>query len=142
VAAALSRGHRILRWVLAFAAGLVLALYTFERISDPEPRLQRAREEAAVLEARAWLQNYVAAPHEIELVDPLKTNRKVGKVYVYPTSDGWEVSGYYRRDKNDAWHPWLMRMDPQLQLVSLAVRDSDPRLAGLAAEDRRFSVKP
>ncbi len=142
MAAALSRGHRILRWVFAFAAGLVLALYAFERISDPQPRLQRAREEAAVLEARAWLQNYVVAPDGIELVDPLKTNRRVGKVYVYPTADGWEVSGYYRRDKSDAWHPWLMRMDPQLQLVTLAVRDADLRLTGLAAEDPRFSVQP
>ncbi len=137
-----SNRHRVLRWVVAVAAGLILALYSFERIADPEPRLQRAREEAAVLKAREILHGYVAGRSEIELVDPLKTNRRVGKVYVYPTDTGWEVSGHYRRDAIDAWHPYLMHLDPHLQLVSLAVRDGDERLIGLSAEDPRFSAVP
>jgi hypothetical protein len=142
MALSLSMGHRVLRWVLAFAAGLILALYSFERITDPEPRRQRALEEAAVLKSREILQGFVARNSTIELVDPLQTNRKVGKVYIYPTESGWEVSGHYRRDVKDAWHPYLMRLDPQLQLVSLAVRDGDHRLIGLSAEDPRFSALP
>jgi hypothetical protein len=139
---ALSKKHRVLRWVLAFTAGVILALYSFERITDPEPRLQRAREEAAVLKAREILQGFVSGGDVIELVDPLQTNRKVGKVYIYPAESGWEVSGHYRRNAGDAWHPYLMRLDPQLQLVSLAVRDGDTRLIGLSAEDSRFSAVP
>lgn len=138
----LSKSHRILRWLLAFAAGAFLALYSFERITDPEPHQQRAREEAAVLQARAILQGFVSGGNAVELVDPLQTNRKVGKVFVYPSVSGWEVSGHYRRDASDAWHPYLMRLDPQLQLVSLAVRDGDARLIGLSAEDPRFSAVP
>jgi len=139
---ALSKSHRVLRWVLAFAAGVILALYSFERITDLEPRIQRAREEAAVLEARVILQGFVSGGNEVELVDPLQTNRKVGKVYIYPSESGWEVSGHYRRDAGDAWHPYLMRLDPQLQLVSLAVRDGDARLISLSAADSRFSAVP
>lgn len=138
----LSKTHRAVRWLLAFAAGVILALYSFERITDPEPRLQRAREEAAVLQARQILQSFVADGNAIELVDPLQTNRKVGKVFIYPGVSGWEVSGHYRRHGRDAWHPYLMRLDPQLQLVSLAVRDSDQRLVGLSVDDPRFSAVP
>ncbi len=140
--APLSKAHRVLRWVLAFAAGAVLALYSFERITDPQPRQQRAREEAAVLKAREILQGYVPGGNAIELVDPLQTDRKVGKVYIYPTESGWEVSGHYRRDADDAWHPYLMRLDTELQLLSLAVRDGDARLIDLSAEDSRFSAVP
>jgi hypothetical protein len=139
---ALPKAHRALRWVLAFTVGVILALYSFERITDPEPRLQRAREEAAVLRAREILQGFVAGGNAIELVDPLQSNRRVGKVYIYPVESGWEVSGHYRRDASDGWHAYLMRLDPQLQLVSLAVRDGDSRLLGLSAEDSRFSAVP
>jgi hypothetical protein len=66
----------------------------------------------------------------------------VGKVYIYPTSDGWEISGFYRRDEADGWHPWLMNLDAQLSLESLAVRDSDQQLNRLAAGDSKFSVEP
>jgi hypothetical protein len=138
----LPKAHRVLRWVLALAAGVFLALYSFERITDPEPRMQRAREEAAVLKAREILQGFVAGAHAIDLVDPLQTNRKVGKVYIYPSASGWELSGHYRRDAGDVWHAYLMRLDPQLRLVSLSVRDGDARLAGLSAEDPRFSAVP
>mgnify|MGYP001451883267 FL=1 len=74
MSSALSKTHRVLRWVLAFGAGVILALYSFERITDPEPRLQRAREEAAVLQAREILQGFVSSGNAIELVDPLQTN--------------------------------------------------------------------
>jgi len=138
----MSTGHRTLRWVVAFAAGLVLALYSFPRIPAPEPRMQRAREEAVVLAAREVLLTYVTSGTAVELVDPLQTNRRVGKVYVYPADGGWAVSGHYRRGPDDHWHPYLMRLDPQLQLVSLSVRDDDERLLARSATDPRFSAVP
>jgi hypothetical protein len=134
--------HRVIRLVIAFAIGIFLALYSFERISDPEPALQRAREESVVLSARDILKSYVGAETEIEIVDPLATNRSVGKSYVYPTESGWEVSGHYRRYASDTWHPFLMSLDSQIELTSLAVRDDDERIAAAAADDPKFSLIP
>ncbi len=132
--------HRVIRLVVAFAVGIFLALYSFERISDPEPALQRAREEAVVLSAREILKSYVSTGVEIEVVDPLATDRDVGKSYIYPTDTGWEVSGHYRRYATDRWHPFLMSLDANVELVSLAVRDDNVNIGATAADDPKFSV--
>ena len=132
--------HRIIRPVVAFSVGIVLALYAFERISDPEPARQRAREEAVVISAREILKSYVPADGEIEIVDPLAMNRVAGKVYIYPTDNGWEVSGYYRRNESDRWHPFLMSLNANIDLVSLSVRDADENLGAAADDDPKFSV--
>ena len=132
--------HRIIRPVVAFAVGIVLALYTFERISDPEPARQRAQEEAVVISAREILKSYVAADREIEIADSLAPNRVAGKVYIYPTDNGWEVSGYYRRNEADHWHPFLMSLNANVELLSLSVRDNDENLGTAADDDPKFSV--
>ena len=132
--------HRIIRPVVAFSVGIVLALYAFERISDPEPARQRAWEEAVVISVREILKSYVPADGEIEIVDPLAPNRVAGKVYIYPMDDGWEVSGYYRRNESDRWHPFLMSLNANIDLVSLSVRDADENLGTAADDDPKFSV--
>ena len=132
--------HQIIKLIIAFAIGIFLAFYTFERISDTEPDLRRAREEAVVLAARDILESIVAPGAEVQIVDPLATNRKVGKSYIYPTDDGWQVSGHYRRLGTDRWHPFLMALDANTQLVSLRVRDDDERLLAAAEEDPKLSV--
>ena len=134
--------HRVLRWVVAFAIGVLLAVMAYLRISDPEPRLQRAREEAVVLAGREILRSYVGLGSDGELVDPLAPRRRVGKVYVYPTETGWQVSGYYRRDTADSWHPFLLELDTSVRLVSLSVRDDDSELGARSETDPRFSVSP
>lgn len=134
--------HPATRWIVAIAIGLAVSLYSFERISDPEPAIQRAREEAAVYAARDILTSYVAPGRDLELVDPLAPDRKVGKVYIYPAGGGWEVSGHYRRDAADSWHPFLIRLDGQDGLVSLAVKDGDERLLAMSAQDPKLSVVP
>lgn len=132
--------HRIIRLVIAFTVGIWLALYSFERISDPEPAMQRAREEAVVMSAREILRSYVAAEQELEIADPLAPNRVAGKVYVYPAENGWEVSGHYRRNAADRWHPFLMSLNAKVELVSLSVRDADQKLGAMAEADPKFSV--
>ncbi len=132
--------HRIIRPVIAYSVGIVLALYVFERISDPEPALQRTREEAVVISAREILKSYVPVDGEIDIVDPLAPNRVAGKVYIYPTDDGWEVSGYYRRNESDRWHPFLISLNAKIDLVSLSVRDADENLGAAASVDPKFSV--
>jgi hypothetical protein len=105
--------HRIIRLVIAFAIGIFLALYSFERISDPEPGMQRAREEAVVLSAREILKSYVSPDTEIEIVDPLATDR-----------------------------PFLMLLDSNVQLVSLSVRDDSEKVIAAARENPKLSVTP
>lgn len=134
--------HRIIRLAFAFAVGIALAVYSFQKISDPEPARQRAREEAVVLAARDLLRAAIPADDEIQVVDPLATNRVAGKVYIYPTAEGWEVSGYYRRKDEERWHPFLMRLDGNVQMVSLSVRDKDSRLQRAADSDPKLSVLP
>ena len=131
--------HRIIRPVVAFSVGIVLALYAFERISDPEPARQRAREEAVVISAREILKSYVPVDGEIEIADPLAPNRVAGKVYIYPTDNGWEVSGHYRRNESERWHPFLMSLNANIDLLSLSVRDNDEKMAVAADNDAKFS---
>ena len=132
--------HRVIRLVVAFAVGIFLALYSFERISDPEPARQRVREETVVISAREILKSHVPADGEIEIVDPLAPNRVAGKVYIYPVENGWEVSGYYRRNDSDRWHPFLMSLSENIGLLSLSVRDDDEKMIAAAADDPKFSV--
>ncbi len=134
--------HKIVRPVVAVTMGLILAFYAYQRVVDPEPALQRAREEAAVMTARGILQSYVAPGADLEIVDPVSPNRKVGKTYIYPAGDGWEVSGHYRRDDADRWHPYLMSLDSAAGLESLAVRDANDRLIGMSSQDLKFSAIP
>lgn len=134
--------HRVMRPLIALATGLVLALYAYQRVSDPEPQLQRAREEAVVMIARGILKSYVSPGRDIEIVDPVSPNSKVGKSYVFPAGQAWEVSGHYRRDENDSWHPYLMSLHGDGALESLAVRDGNDRLIGMSAQDPRFSAVP
>jgi hypothetical protein len=134
--------HRIIRPLAALSIGLLLALYAYHRVTDPEPARQRAIEEAVVLAARGELRSYVAPGAETQIVDPLSPNSKVGKVYIYPTGDGWEISGHYRRNESDNWHPFLMALDAEAALVSLTVRDGNGRLLSLSAQDPKFTAIP
>lgn len=130
-----------MRLVVAFGVGLAVSLFAWQWITDPAPREQRQLEEQVVLAARAALTGYIGEERgPLQVVDPLAPDRKIGKVYVYPTADGWQVSGHYRRSDEDRWHPWLMSLDGDARLRSLAVRDPDPALAARAAADPKLSV--
>ena len=131
--------HRIGRSLFAVLTGLAVAVLAFQWISDPAPRAERAQQEAVVQISRALLQNVVASG-DLEIVDPLAPDRKVGKAYVYAEPPGWAVSGYYRRDQGDDWHPYLMTLDEGLELQRLKIRDD--ALLGRAASDARLEVSP
>lgn len=116
--------HKIGRLVFGFGVGILVAFLAFRWISDPAPRAERALQESVVITARQVLQNALALG-EIETVDPLAPNRKVGKSYVYRTNAGWEISGFYRRDEEDRWHAFLMLLDESNALNRLKVQDAD-----------------
>lgn len=131
-----------MKWVVACGIGLILAFLAFQRATDPLPTRQKAIEEAVVVESRQLLASYVSPGSELQLVDPLSPDRKVGKVYIWPNDKGWEVSGHYRRNDRDPWHPYLMQLDRSSSLLSLAVKDGNDRLIGMSATDEKFSAVP
>ena len=102
---------------------MIVAVMAFKWITNPAPRAERQLEETVVAASRQHLEATVAIPG-VELVDPLSPDRKVGKTYVYRAGDGWEVSGYYRRDENDRWHPYLMMLDASHAMTHLKVQDN------------------
>lgn len=136
--------HKVLSMLFALAIGFGVAIFAYQRVSDPLPGLQRQEEERIVMLARDAVRKTIVgdAGTDLLMVDPLLPNRVAGKTYVYPTNDGWEVSGYYRRNLDDAWHPWLMRLDEDGGMVNLSVRDSNPDLARKAAASETLSIDP
>jgi hypothetical protein len=134
--------HKVIRPIFALSIGLVVSLYVYQYVSDRQPILQRAKEESVVISSREILHNYVSPRNNIEIVDPVSPNRSVGKVYIYPTDDGWEVSGYYRRNQNDLWHPYLMLLNGDSGLILLTVQDTNDNLIEISALNHDFSVVP
>lgn len=134
-----NRKHRIGSIVFGIAVGIAVAAWSYQWISDPQKIAARQAEERAVLQSRELLAARLSLS-DIQIVDPLATNRKVGKVYIYPNADGWDVSGYYRRNDDDRWHAYLLSISSNLALTSLKIDDDDPALAALAASDPLVDV--
>ncbi len=115
--------HHVGRNLSTLVVGLVVAVYAYRWITDPAPREQRQVEEQAVQVSRELLVSAVGV-ESLEIVDPLSPNRKVGKVYVYAEDPGWAVSGYYRRNEDDRWHPYLLSMTADLKLHAFKAEDA------------------
>ena len=133
--------HKMGSLVFGAVVGVLIAIWAYQWVSDPVKRERRTEQETVVEISRTVLRDKLAIG-DIELVDPLAPRRKVGKVYVYPLENGWEISGYYRRNDQDLWHPYLMALSQELSLESLKISDSDAGLAQLAAMDPNFEVLP
>ena len=127
--------------VFAVVVGLLVAVWSYRWITDPAPREERLLQERVVLLARSQVESLVATDG-IEIVDPLEPNRRVGKAYIYPLENGWEVSGYYRRSERDLWHPYLVNLDSELELVALKVSEQHEDVIERARGDDRITVMP
>jgi hypothetical protein len=115
--------HRVGQSVFAVVVGLAVAVIAYQWITNPAPRQQRQMEEHTVLASRELLLAAVGV-ESLEIVDPLAPDRKIGKVYIYAEDPGWAVSGYYRRDENDRWHPYLLNMTSDLELHAFKAEDA------------------
>ena len=135
----LAMSHQVGRILFALAVGAVVAFLAYGWITDPEGRAERAAQETAVMAAREILIDQIAV-EELQIVDPLAPQRKVGKVYVYREAPGWAVSGYYRRDEQDRWHPYLLTLSEDHSLQKLKVQDRE--LLPRVATDSRLDVVP
>lgn len=131
--------HRIGRALFAAVVGLGVAVWSYQWITDPSGREERAEQEQTVLAARAVLAE-VTQLENIEIVDPIAPQRKVGKVYVYRSESGWEVSGYYRRGEEDQWHPYLMRLATDRTLLNVRVKD--PGLPEQVVANPKLEISP
>jgi hypothetical protein len=131
--------HRVGRLLFAFVVGLLVAVYAYRWVIDPEPRAERALEESVVASSRVVLVTTLAAG-DLEIVDALAPNRKVGKTYIYRRGDGWEVSGYYRRSADDRWHPYLLSLSGSVELEHLKFQDRDKELLSRADKDSRLEA--
>ena len=135
--------HRVARWVFALGVGIIAAWYAYQWATSPVSRAEREQEEAAVIASRAALRAQLAPALDagsLEIVDPLASDRAVGKTYVYRATGGWEVSGYYRRGPGDLWHPYLMRLDSNRSLTFFRVQDA--ALRDVLAESEIVEVLP
>ncbi len=132
--------HRAGSIVFGLAIGLFVAVLSYQWLTDPSNRAERNKE-VSVVELSRGILNDTLGLHDLQIVDALAPQRKVGKVYVYPLENGWDISGFYRRDDDDRWHPFLMALDSELSLRSLRVQDSNNLLAQRAATDRLLEVQ-
>ncbi len=133
--------HRIGRTVFALVIGLLAATFAYQWISNPAGREERALQVSVVEASRRHLQAVVDAG-ALEIVDPVSPNRKVGKVYIYPEGQGWEISGYYRRSVDDSWHPYLLSLSADQSLAQLKIKDRSEGLAERAAKDPQLEISP
>lgn len=131
--------HRVTRLIFAFGIGLVAAFGSYLWITDTDRSARRAQEEAIVFLSRDILRSYVTE-EGLEISDAVDRVREAGKVYLFPTDFGWEISGHYRRPGEKGWHAFLMSVDGGASLVSLSVQDTDTNLTRRAAFDPKFST--
>lgn len=125
--------------VFGIAVGLLVAFFSYRWVSETGDASARLLEEQVVSSSRVLLKETLQI-RELETIDPLAPQRKVGKVYIYPAASGWEVSGFYRRDGNDPWHPYLMKLDGNAGLLNLKVQDSSTSVAQIATENPALDV--
>ncbi len=131
--------HRPGSIVFGIVVGIVVAILSYQWITDPDKRAEREQQERVVERSRELLREKLEIDG-LEIVDPLAPQRRVGKVYVYPIDGGWEVSGFYRRDEDDRWHAYLMSMDLEDRLLHVKVQDRTGDLITRAANDPEFEV--
>jgi hypothetical protein len=131
--------HRIGRAIFALVIGLLVASLSYQWITNPEGREERALQISVVELSRDILKSAVGI-ESLEIADPVSPNRKAGKVYIYSEGDAWAISGYYRRNEDDRWHPYLMTLHSDLSLSFLKLQDRDQLLIDRAAENPLLEV--
>ena len=129
--------NQVVRITFGLAIGILVAFFSYQWITDSSRRVERRLEESVVIEVRTMLTETLQL-NGLEIVDPLQPNRKAGKVYIYRTESGWQVSGYYRRQEKDPWHPFLMDLDSAVTMTNLRV--DDPGMVKRADADASLEV--
>lgn len=133
--------HKKMRIVVALTVGILVFFSSYRWITDAERPERRAQEEAVVMAARSILFAYIG-DDKLRISDPLDRVREAGKVYIYPESFGWEISGHYQRPGEAGWHDFLLTLDTNAELIRLLVKDDDAVLRDKARTDAKFEALP
>lgn len=129
--------NQVARITFGLLIGILVAFFSYQWITDSSRRVERRLEESVVTEVRTILAETLLLTG-LEIVDPLLTNREAGKSYIYRTATGWQVSGYYRRQEEDPWHPFLMDLDSSGTMTN--VRVDDPEMVKPASTNALLEV--
>jgi hypothetical protein len=127
--------HKFLRIIIFSILFIAVLTYTYRNVYEPISANQRDDEIQIIHITRSIIKNYIDISPDIEIIDPLNPNRKIGKSYIFPSDNGWEISGYYKKTDYDNWHPWLISLNSVNELVSIAVKDDNPRINKKSIED-------
>ena len=128
---------QLARIIFGIVVGILVAVFSYQWITDSSRRVERGIEESVVFEVRVLLAETLALK-DLEIVDPVESNREAGKSYVYRTATGWQVSGHYRRQEEDPWQQFLMNLDEDVTLLNLLV--DDPEIVEQARENPKLDV--
>ena len=127
--------HQFLRIIIFLILFIAAITYTYRKVYEPISVNQREDEIQIIHITRSIIKSYIDISSDIEIIDPLNPNRKIGKSYIFPSDNGWEISGYYKKSGHDNWHPWLISLNSANELVSIAVKDDDSGINKKSIED-------
>ena len=109
--------------IFALITGFGLSWLVYQSSVQLPYEVQRQTEEEIINKANVLLIKSLNLPLGLEVIDPIKPDKDVGKTYISPNEREWQVSGYYRRNELDEWHPWLINLDENHKLIRLSVQD-------------------
>lgn len=127
--------HKFLRIFIFLMLSIAALTYTYRNVYEPISVNQRGGEIQIIHITRSIIKSYIDISSDIKIIDPLNPNRKIGKSYIFPSDNGWEISGYYKKTDHDNWHPWLISLNSANELVSITVKDDSPRIKKKSIED-------
>ena len=127
--------HKFLKIIIFLILFIAALIYTYKNVYEPISVNQRGDEIQIIHITRSIIKSYIDISPDIEIIDPLNPNRKIGKSYIFPSDNGWEISGYYKKTDYDNWHPWLISLNSVNELVSITVKDDNLRINKKSIED-------
>ena len=127
--------HKFLKIIIFLILFIAALTYTYRNVYEPISVNQRGDEIQIIHITRSIIKSYIDISPDIEIIDPLNPNRKIGKSYIFPSDNGWEISGYYKKTDYDNWHPWLISLNSVNELVSITVKDDNLRINKKSIED-------
>ncbi len=128
--------------VFAVIIGLTVSYFSYEWAVNPEPRLQRQKEEKIVIKSRRSFLHLLELTEKTRIIDPLNPDRKVGKTYLSPSDSGWQISGYFRRNEDERWRPWLMSLDNELNVIELRLQGDKNLFSDDIINSERIIILP
>jgi hypothetical protein len=75
--------------IFAISVGGFLAYFVYQSTVKPPHLMTRQNEEHIIQKATLQIRDMLFLPYESEIIDPINTDRDVGKTYIYPAGKTW-----------------------------------------------------